>query len=197
MKHLPAIPFVIFLVAALSTASARTEVFRDPTISYSGSVTAFTNGVKAMNMKVYYAKSKVRMDLAQKGRKMVVIVNHEAGIQYILMLEKKGYIQTAATGSLDFRPGIEEAGTKIEKVGQERINGVLADKFKVVGRLKEGGNFDGFVWQTQSSIFIRMEGTVAIDGKTFKFLMNLTDLRVGPQDPELFRVPSGFRMIKP
>src|SRR4030066_426058 len=107
------------------------------------------------------------------GDKMLTITRHDKKVAWTLMPTEKMYMETniAKTKSKD-----DLSGYKIEQtvVGPETVNGVST---------------------TKENIVVKMDA-IAIDKKQkHRFKSELTNLKVGKQDPKLFEVPAGYEKM--
>src|SRR6185437_15447616 len=80
------------------------------------------------------------------------------------------------------------------KLGEEVIDGQRTTKYRVEHTARDGTEVDGYVWLTREGIPMRLDGmyTPAQGGKPTPFHMELSNVRVGPQDPALFDVPQNM-----
>jgi len=89
------------------------------------------------------------------------------------------------------------SGYKIEQtvIGPETVNGVSATKSKIIMTGPKGEKMGGFMWTTKENIVVKMDA-IAIDKKQkHRFKSELTNLKVGKQDPKLFEVPAGYEKM--
>jgi hypothetical protein len=77
-------------------------------------------------------------------------------------------------------------------IGPESLNGVNTTKSKIIMTGPKGEKMGGFMWATRDNIVVKMDA-IAIDKKDkHRFKTELTNLKVGKQDPALFEIPSGY-----
>ncbi len=99
------------------------------------------------------------------------------------------------TGSDSPQGGLDGYDMKFSDEGRETVNGVSATKSKVVMTSKDGTKFGGFAWRTDDGIVVKLDA-LAIEGENKQRVkMDLTDLKIGPQDPALFEIPAGYSAL--
>ena len=187
---------VLVLLALAAPATPGAAVIPEPKVSYTGHVTVFKNGAEVMSMKVYQTKSKLRMDFMVDRHKVAAIADRGSGVGYFLNFHRKEYMKGRLDGPMAYRISFDRKGAGIRRVGRERVNGHDATKFRIRSRTSAGDYFDGFVWRTKHDLVLRMTGKWRRKGKTFDYVMNLTNVRIGRQSPRLFTVPAGYRRVK-
>ena len=179
---------VLFAALLLAgTAAAQNQ----PSVEYSAdSVMEHEEGTT--KGKVYIALGKERRETNMGAEKMVNITRNDKKVTWMLMAEDKMYMETkhgAAAPSKD-----DLSAFKIEQtvVGKETINGVETTKSKIIMTGKDGSKMGGFMWTTKENIMVKMD-TVSIEkGEKNRFKTELTNIKIGKQDPALFEIPPGF-----
>jgi outer membrane lipoprotein-sorting protein len=168
--------------------------------------TKSANGNVNMNGKFYFSPPKIRMDMADNGHrqgpmggKMSMIVDGDAKISYMLMLDQQMYMEFPADSQSpmtqrmpkmqDFKsdPCAGREGVTCKKVGTETVNGRVCDKWEATNKNGEKDTF----WIDQKLHFPIKSQTAS--GMTTEF----TNIKEGAQDPSLFKVPAGFRKFDP
>lgn len=77
-------------------------------------------------------------------------------------------------------------------VGEEEINGIKATKSKVIMTKTDGSKLGGFWWTTKEGIPLKMD-MISVEGKTKeRMIMELTNLKIGKQNPKLFEIPADY-----
>lgn len=172
--------------------------------------TTSANGNMNMSGKVYFSMPKMRMDMtdmnnAGKGRpsgpfggKMSMIVDGPAKTMYMLMPEQHMYMEFSTEQNSPMAPRTPKfddmfkgndpcagrEGATCKKVGTESINGRTCDKWEVTPKTGKPETF----WIDQKLHFpIKM-----INGD---ITTQYTNIKEGPQDPALFKVPDGFQKM--
>lgn len=146
-----------------------------------------------MDGKVYFGGQKIRMEMNTPRGQSVMIVDPEKKTTYMLMPEQKMYMEMNAAMAQRRAPELKPfdinnpcataSNTTCKKVGTETVNGRACDKweFTTSGHVST-------LWLDQKLHFPIK--TVA-DSAT----MELTNIKVGPQDATLFEVPSDYQKM--
>jgi hypothetical protein len=134
-----------------------------------------------------------RMDIVtDTGPFTMIQLNDEKKTMYMVSDERKEVIKQSSAAMMGRmgkheKPAAapdsaqESAGT-VEKVGQEEVNGVLADKYKVSGQ-----GMDGFLWIDPATGFMqRMQA----DNGTVDF----TNYKVGVVTAEMLTPPKNYKL---
>ena len=167
--------------------------------------TTSANGNLNMAGKMYFSLPRMRMDITNAGNskqagpfggKMGMIVDVPAKTMYMLMPEQRMYMefrtdqnspmaQNAPKFDEMFRgndPCAGREGATCKKLGTESINGRTCDKWEVT---QKSGKTETF-WIDQKLHFpIKI-----VNGD---ITTQYTNIKEGPQDAALFKVPDGYR----
>jgi hypothetical protein len=57
------------------------------------------------------------------------------------------------------------------------------------------GSAGGFIWITEQGVAIKMDMLTQEGGKKSRMTMTLTNLKIGPQDAQLFELPKGYNSM--
>jgi hypothetical protein len=185
---------MLLMVAAITMAgAAQAAKSTQPQVEYSADSTMETAEV-SMKGHVNYAPTRERRDMVTDGgEKMIMITRHDKKVAWTLMPSEKMYMEM----SLDKASAQAKDDTskyKIEQtvVGPESLNGVNTTKSKIIMTGPKGEKMGGFMWTTRENIVVKMDA-IAIDKKDkMRFKTELTNLKVGKQDPALFEIPPGY-----
>ena len=168
-----------------------------------------TSATGNLNMagKVYFSLPRMRIDMTDSGRgpaagpmggKVSMIVDSNAKMMYMLMTEQHMYMEfsTEQTSQMTQRmpkyqdmfhgndPCAGREGTTCKKLGTETVNGRTCDKWEIT---EKSGKTETF-WIDQKLHFPIK--TVVGDITT-----NYTNIKEGPQDAALFKVPDGYQKM--
>ena len=187
---------LLLMAAAMTMAGAATAAKpAQPQVEYSAD-SAMETAEFSMKGRVYFTPTRERreMVMGSGGDKMLTITRHDKKVAWTLMPSEKMYMETniAKTKSKD-----DLSGYKIEQtvVGPETVNGVNTTKSKIIMTGPKGEKMGGFMWTTKENIVVKMDA-IAIDKKQkHRFKSELTNLKVGKQDPKLFEVPAGYEKM--
>lgn len=188
---------MLLIVAAITMAgAAQAAKPTQPQVEYSADSTMETAEV-SMKGHVNYAPTRERREMVMDGGdKMIMITRHDKKVAWTLMPADKMYMEM----SLDQASAQAKDDTskyKIEQtvVGPESLNGVNTTKSKIIMTGPKGEKMGGFMWTTRDNIVVKMDA-IAVDKKDkHRFKTELTNLKVGKQDPKLFEVPAGYEKM--
>jgi len=187
---------LLLMAAAMTMAGAATAAKpAQPQVEYSAD-SILETAEFSMKGRVYFTPTRERreMVMGSGGDKMLTITRHDKKVAWTLMPAEKMYMESsiAKTKSKD-----DLSGYKIEQtvVGPETVNGVNTTKSKIIMTGSKGEKMGGFMWTTKENIVVKMDA-IAIDKKQkHRFKSELTNLKVGKQDPKLFEVPAGYQKM--
>jgi hypothetical protein len=180
---------VTMVMAGAATAASSSP----PKVEYSADSVIETAEV-SMKGRVHYAPTRERreMVMGRGGDKMITITRHDKKVAWTLMPAEKMYMETSIAKSKD-----DLSSYKIEQtvVGPDTVNGVSTTKSKIIMTGPKGEKMGGFMWTTKENIVVKMDA-IAIDKKQkHRYKTELTNLKVGKQDPKLFEVPAGYEKM--
>jgi hypothetical protein len=186
----------LMVAAMLLAGAAQAAKPTQPQVEYSADTSMETEEV-SMKGHVNYAPTRERREMVMDGGdKMIMITRRDKKVAWTLMPADKMYMEM----SLDQASAQAKDDTskyKIEQtvVGPETLNGVNTTKSKIIMTGPKGEKMGGFMWVTKDNIVVKMDA-IAIDKKDkLRFKTELTDLKVGKQDPKLFEVPAGYEKM--
>jgi len=121
-----------------------------------------------------------------------VIIREDLQKSYILMPSMGFYREESLEGGL-MQSSNDMEFSDIEKVGWEKINGHGSSKFKLRFKDKEGKGA-GFLWVTDTGVPIKMDMIYSSkDVKGLRYSMELIELNLREQDPDIFEVPANLK----
>ena len=187
----------IFLIAATMTLAgvAQAASPAPPQAEYSAD-TVIETAEMSMKGRVHYTPTRERreMVMGSGGDKMISIMRQDKKLTWTLMPSEKMYMETKNAES---KAKDDLSDYKIEQtvVGQETVNGVSTTKSKIVMTGTKGEKMGGFMWTTKENIVVKIDA-IAMDKKQkHRYKTELTNLKVGKQDPKLFEVPAGYQKM--
>lgn len=147
-----------------------------------------------MDARVFVDGPRERRETRMQGMTQVMIIDRAKRTAVMLMPERKFAMNTDFAKAEGKRDPKNMRWT-VTAVGEETVNGVRATKRRVEGVGQGGDRVSGFVWSTGDAIVVRSELDVTQRGRTSKFRQDLSNLKIGPQGPDLFRVPSDYQTM--
>jgi hypothetical protein len=154
----------------------------------------------AMKAKVNHAANKERREMNQGGDPMIMITRQDKKLAWNLMPSQRMYMEmNLAAGADSGKKGADVGDYDFEQtvVGEETVNGMRTTKSKIVmkPRKPDGKKMGGFMWATKDGIMVKLDA-IGVDGdKKMRMKMELTNIKVGKQDPALFEVPAGYTKL--
>ena len=189
----------LFILLFSSQAFAKTagewaeELGFDRNISYDATRTIETKDGRITG-KVHHAPGKQMSEMNISGMQTRVIIREDLGKSYSTMPSMSAYTES------DLEQGLQKSGQSMnlktmEKVGTETVNGFAATKYKTQFQ-DESGKGAGFIWFTDHGINIKSDMIYATSGaKGTHMRIELTNLHLRAQDPNLFEVPPGLQRM--
>ncbi len=173
----------------LAPPLAFARMLGDTGVAYSADRTLSVNG-QHFDGVVYAVPGMQRHEQMMAGIEQVAIFNLAAGRGYYIVPSVRTYIDFPIDLAVHELGMPDVLGAP---VGTERQGGVVTTKYRVNHNASDGTRIEGFVWLTSSGIPMRGEGNVVeTGGRRTHVSWTLSNVRVAPQDPTLFRPPDGF-----
>ncbi|MBU1027293.1 MAG: DUF4412 domain-containing protein [Candidatus Margulisbacteria bacterium] len=153
------------------------------------SVTRFAG--KTQNAKLYSSGGNWRVETESFGKKGIMIVRLDKKVSWMLMPEQKMYIEQKLKpdmlmGKTAKMPGEIER----KKLGQEKVNGILCDKYQVIFKVNEKSEPTSvFQWVSKDQIPMKSS---SVDGSWSSELKNI---KRGKQPAKLFDLPAGYKKL--
>ncbi|MBX3301399.1 MAG: hypothetical protein KF693_04220 [Nitrospira sp.] len=158
-------------------------------VDYSADSTMETEGGMTLKSRIYHTADKDRMEMGASDG-MTTIIRKDKKVIWQLMgdMYMEMPMNDSNASGMDALEIIEQA-----EVGQETVNGMKTTKSKVVAVKKDGsGKFGGFFWTTKEGITVKMEMLSKEGDKKMRMASELTNIKLGKQDPALFEIPAGY-----
>ena len=159
----------------------------EPKVDYSADSTMEAEGGMTMKSRVYHSPGKQRIEMGGEGGNVSIIRKDK---KVIWQLMGNMYMEMPMNQSDSQNPS--DMDVQQTAVGDETINGIKTTKYKVIVTKKDGSKFGGFFWTTKDGITVKMDLLSKEGDKKMRILNELTNLKIGKQDPKLFEIPSGY-----
>jgi len=148
-----------------------------------------TSSEGVLVQQVYHSFGKERVEMEFEGMSSVMISRPDLGKVWSLMPMFETYSEINTQQASQMRGDLPSDVT-IDKVGPETLDGMATTKYKIVMKDKSAG---GFLWLSEQNIPVQMD-FLSKEGKSkSRMRMKLTDLKLAPQDKELFELPKGLK----
>lgn len=158
----------------------------------------FTSQGMSGTGKLYFGGQKVRMEMAAQGQQTIMITHTDRKVAYMIMPAQRMYMEMSTDTGMPQKRGPEwqmynatnpcanVPNTTCERIGTGVIDGRTCNKWLFT---TNGPRSTKTVWIDQKTgIPLRTETS---DG----YLMEITNIKEGPQTASLFEVPSGFQKL--
>jgi hypothetical protein len=157
----------------------------EPKVDYSADSTMESEGGMTMKSRIYASPGKQRIEMGGAGG-TVTIMRRDKKVMWQLMGDM--YMEMPMNQSQD----PHDMDVQMTTVGEETVNGVKTTKSKVIATKKDGSKFGGFFWTTKDGITVKMDLLSKEGDKKMRMSQELTNLKIGKQDPKLFEIPPGY-----
>jgi outer membrane lipoprotein-sorting protein len=180
---------LVWLAASIGLASPGLA-WEGPQVEYSGDTRMETaDGV--MEGVVYHAPGKERRETKMGGESMTMIIRQDKKVIWMLMPDANAYMEMGLGQSKD-KSDFSEYEVEKTQLGEEEIDGIMTTKSKVIMTKKDGSKLGGFWWTTKEDIPLKTD-MISVEGKTKERIkVELTNLKIGQQNPELFEIPADY-----
>lgn len=181
---------IIILGSVLLGLSVAITAAAKSTAEYSATSITETADGKIEGM-IYHAGDKERRESNIEGEKTTLIIRHDKHLIWMLMPEEHAYIKMKLGESPD-KGDVSGFQIKQTIVGPETIDGIKTTKSKIIAKNPKGEKFGGFWWTTKEGIVIKMDMISVEKGSKQRIKTQLSNLKIGKQDPGLFEIPAGY-----
>jgi hypothetical protein len=187
MRRLLAPLFALVLVAAALPAAA--QVLGDARVAFSADRALTVDG-RTFQGRVYHTPGRQRHEQMLEGVPQVVLLRADRGEGWLVLPSLHSYVEFRFPQAI---AELSDPSLRGTPVGQETVSGMRTTKYRVEHSARDGTSVDGWMWVTREGIVMRLDGTVQPrKGKPTPFSMQLSNVRIGPQDMAMFELPQGF-----
>ena len=153
---------------------------------------------------VYYTPTKERTEMQASGKNAeqmpVQILRKDSKVMWQLMPSQKMYMEysldRAAPKTARKDPADMSKWDFDETVvGEEVMEGVNVTKYKTIATSTDGKKFGGFSWRTKEGIQVKLDVLYKEGEEKHRMTTELRNLKIGPQDPQLFEIPPGYTKL--
>ena len=181
---------ILTCFAAIMGLGSPALAWEGPKVEYSADTQMETADV-TMEGQVFYAPGKERREMTTGNDGMTMIIRQDKKVIWTLMPEAKAYMEMSLDKSQD-KTDFSDYHVEQSTVGEEEVNGIKTTKSKVIMTRKDGSKLGGFWWTTKEDIPVKMD-MISVEGKTKERIkMELTNLKIGKQDPKIFEIPADY-----
>jgi len=188
---------VILTAVAITMAGYVQAASPSPSkVEYSADSEMETSEV-SMKGKVNYSPMRERREMVMDGGdKMIMIMRQDKKLAWTLMPADKMYMEMSiAQAGAKNKDDISQYKIEQTVVGPETINGVSTTKNKIIMTGPGGEKMGGFMWMTKENIVMKIDAISINKQEKSRFKTELTNLKIGKQDPALFEIPPGYSKV--
>lgn len=191
MKNLSVGAALVLGAALLPVPSVRAVPLVEPQVEYSADSVMETE-LMTMRGRIYYTPAKQRNDMGVPGMDAAsyMIIHRDKNVIWNVMPDAKMYMEMSLDAS-DVQD-LKNLDWQETVVGEEIVNGMKTTKYKAIATAKDGKKYGGFSWRTKDGVTVKADLLYKEGTETHRIKMELTNLKVGKQDPKLFEVPATF-----
>jgi hypothetical protein len=183
---------VLLAVAFIAPAPARAAIVGDTAVPYSATRIVTVDG-KEYRGKVFAVPGKQRHDVDINGLELSLVLDIAGGAGVIAVPTLHSYVDFPLPPLL---AELDRQQLEGHAAGEERIAGLPAVKYRLEYTASDGSRGMGFIWLTHDNILLRIDGRIERPGhRPTTVTMRLDDLRLGPQDDDLFEITTGLKKL--
>ena len=183
--------WMVILVSVLLGFAVSAGAAERSTPEYSADSTMETaDGV--MSGTVYVAPGKERRENVMDGEKSVMIIRHDKNVVWMLMPADMMYTEMKPGQGGQRKDDLSAYKIDHTTVGPDSVNGIQTTKSKIIMIGPKGDKFGGFMWTTKEGIVVKMDAIAVDKDSKERFKTELTNLKIGKQNPSLFEIPEGY-----
>lgn len=161
------------------------------TAEYSADSTMETADM-VMSGTVHAAPGKERRESDMGGKKTVTIVRQDKKVIWILTPEDKTYMEMKLGQGGERQGDLSGYKTDLTTIGPDTVNGIRTTKNKIFMTGPKGEKLAGFSWITKEGIVVKMDAIAVDKSSKERIKSELTNLKIGRQEPSLFEIPEGY-----
>lgn len=166
-----------------------------PQVEYSADET-IQNEDRTIQQHVYVTPTKERKEmLTGGGDGGIMIFRFDTKTLWILMPSEKMYMEQSMSARQGQRDDPSQWTYEDTAMGDETLNGVKVTKYKTIATSTDGKKYGGFSWRTREGINLKQDLLYKEDNEKKRMLTELSNLKIGRQDPQLFEIPEGFTKL--
>lgn len=185
---------LIALGSMLSATPVWAAQLSRPQVEYSADST-MQNEEGTIQQHVYATPTKERKEmLTGAGDGGIQIFRYDTKVMWILMPSENMYMEYAMGQKAQGQGSDTSQWTYEDTVmGEETLNGVRVTKYKTIATSTDGKKYGGFSWRTREGINVKQDLLYKEGNEKKRMLTELSNLKIGRQDPKLFEIPEGFQ----
>jgi hypothetical protein len=183
---------LIALAGVFGTTALWAAQLSRPQVEYSAD-SVVQNEEGNMQQRVYVTPTKERKEtLTGAGEGAVMIFRYDTKMMWTLMPSEHMYMEYSIGGGSGQGNDPSQWTYEDTAMGEETLNGVKVTKYKTIATSTDGKKYGGFSWRTKEGINLKQDLLYKEGNDKKRMLTELSNLKIGKQDPKLFEIPDGF-----
>lgn len=188
--------FALIALVPLLSAARWQDAVPQPTTGYSADFTlqldGFGDELNDVSGRLYADPPRAeRREVNVQGMDVVNIIRFDTGKMYSRSAAVPMTMEMDIGEAYDPRAA-DFARLDVERLERTTVDGMAADRYRISGADTEGNSFDGEMFlEANTNIVLRLDSAVAQGSQQGRVLMQVRNIRVGPQDPGLFEAEGG------
>jgi hypothetical protein len=164
-----------------------------PQVEYSAD-SVIQNEEGTIEQHIYVTPTKERKELLTgSGDGGIQIFRFDNKVMWMLMPSEKMYMEHSMAQNKGNDPSQWTYENTV--MGEEMLNGMRVTKYKTIATSTDGKKYGGFSWRTKEGINLKQDLLYKEGNDKKRMLTELSNLRIGRQDPKLFEIPEGFTKL--
>jgi hypothetical protein len=146
---------------------------------------------KTSTGKIYFTLNAARVEnVDEKGNKTIQILRFDKKVMWNLMPAQKMYLEMPGAGLSEWASWADEQGAQRESLGMEQVGEYHCEKFRVHSKVL-GQSVTSLEWDAKE-----LDGLpVKTQDEKGTWSTEYRNVQLGPQDPSLFEIPSGYQKM--
>jgi uncharacterized protein DUF4412 len=183
---------LIGLVTLTTSLPAHAAPMNRPQAEYSADATV-ENEEGTTKQKIFVTPTKERKEmLTGSGEGAVQIFRYDSKVMWMLMPSENMYMEYSMGGGPSKGSDTSQWTYEDTAMGEETLNGVRVTKYKTIATSTDGKKYGGFSWRTREGINLKQDLLYKEGNEKKRMLTELSNLKIGNQDPKLFEIPDGY-----
>jgi hypothetical protein len=193
MRYPSLIPVIAFVLSLALIGSGNAAILvGDTQVPFSAARSVVSDG-KTYDGHVYAAPGMQRHEQELNGLPIVAILRADRQVAWLIVPGLHIYAEFPFPKAVTEYDSIEALG---KPVGTDTVSGLKSARYRVEHEGTDGSALDGWVWMTRDGIITKLDGTYSSPKtKQVKATFELSDVKLGPQDPSLFEVPKDVKKL--
>ncbi len=194
MKLLSGILVMVGCLLAAQTAAADETALDllDAPVAYTAHFTVSSAG-GTYHGTVWHSPGRERRDWDTAGGGQAVLLDRIGDAAYLIKPSGRWYVGFGLHAAASLAGGLDGLVVDRRRLGEETVAGMRTTRYRVTATASAGGRFDGDAWFSHNGILVKAAGMLqGPDGKATQVETSLSDVVVGPTDPAMLALPSGY-----